>query len=147
MNYAIAREWDYAKARTLRTPWGQADSVREYPNGIRWVGTPSHGGFWVPAKVLAAIPEMHQLYALKWSGSRQWYEEDCAWACVALAFPEFFTVEDLSAARDTVRRWISPPPDAPPDVDTTPLEADEPFLTCGEADCTLTRNTLPDVTE
>lgn len=117
----------------MRTPWGESDSVVELSNGIRRVGTPSHGGYWVPAKLVQQIPQRFQDYARKWSGSPQWYEEDCAWACVAVTFPEFFTADDLTAARETIARWI--------DKEAPQLQ------TCGEADVTLTRNPLPDFTE
>lgn len=35
-------------------------------------------------------------------GSENWYEEDCAWACVALAFPDRFPAEAQEHARNTL---------------------------------------------
>lgn len=93
----------------MRTPWGVADSVVELTNGIRRVSTPSHGGYWVPAKLLPQIPTEYRAYASKWSGSDQWYEEDCAWACVAVTFPDVFdwsAGETLQHAKDTVARYV-----------------------------------------
>jgi hypothetical protein len=93
----------------IRTPWGASDSVVELANGIRRVSTPSHGGYWVPAKLLPQIPAAYRAYASKWSGSEQWYEEDCAWACVAVTFPDVFdwsAGETLQHAKDTVARWV-----------------------------------------
>lgn len=119
----------------MRTPWGNSDSVVELSNGIRRVSTPSHGGYWVPAKLLPLIPARFQAYAVKWSGSPQWYEEDCAWACVAVTFPDVFdwsAGETLAHAQETVARYI----------DKAPAPQLQP---CGSADFPLTRNTLPDV--
>ncbi len=97
---------------TMRTPWGQADSVVTLANGIRHVSTPSHGGYWVPAKLLPLIPPAYRAYAAKWSGSEQWYEEDCAWACVAVTFPDAFdwsAGETLDHAYQTIFRYIVDP--------------------------------------
>ena len=92
----------------MRTPWGDADTV-EYigTQGIKRINTPSHGGYYVPRKLLGRIPEAHQLYALKWSGSRQWYEEDCAWPAVVLAFPELFTAEHVAEARESAAHYLN----------------------------------------
>jgi hypothetical protein len=34
-----------------------------------------------------------------------WYEEDCEWAKVALAFPKRFTSKNLEHAKDTIRHY------------------------------------------
>ncbi len=72
------------------TPWGQADQIEQIGEGIYFASTPSHGGYFVPSSLLPAIPEQRQQRALYWSQSRNWYEEDCEWASVALAFPHLF---------------------------------------------------------
>jgi uncharacterized protein DUF7007 len=102
----------------MRTPWGESDSVVQFDNGIRGVSTPSHGGYWVPAKLLSRIPQRFQDYAARWSNSPQWYEEDCAWACVAVTFPDLacngarqFSAADLQQARETIARYIDKPAD------------------------------------
>ena len=96
----------------MRTPWGESDSVVTLSNGIRRVGTPSHGGYWVPAKLLPLIPERFKAYAVKWSGSPQWYEEDCAWACLAVVFPDVILTEHetLAHAQDVVSRYVDNKP-------------------------------------
>lgn len=97
----------------MRTPWGEADNVVTLRNGIRRVDTPSHGGYWVPAKLLPLIPERFKAYATKWSGSPQWYEEDCAWACVAVTFPDAFDWghgETLEHAQSVIARYIDNKP-------------------------------------
>jgi hypothetical protein len=80
------------------TPWGRADAIEEIGAGIYFASTPSHGGYFVPTCLLDAIPAAHQARALKWSGSRNWYEEDCEWASVAIAFPHLFDARALEAA-------------------------------------------------
>ena len=90
----------------LCTPWGTSDTRTPIGSGIVRVETPSHGGYYVPRAVLDRIPATHQAYAARWSGSPQWYEEDCAWACVAVAFPEHFPADALSNARETIAHYI-----------------------------------------
>ena len=34
-----------------------------------------------------------------------WFEEDCAWAAVALAFPELFEAEQVKAAHSTTKNY------------------------------------------
>lgn len=80
------------------TPWGQADQIEQIGDGIYFASTPSHGGYFVPSNLLPAIPEQRQQRALYWSGSRNWFEEDCEWASVALAFPALFDQRALQAA-------------------------------------------------
>lgn len=90
----------------MRTPWGKADEVITVGevdgHAIKRVDTPSHGGYHVPSALLKYIPEAHQARALYWSGSRNWYEEDCEWASVCAAFPQFFPAEAHEHARETI---------------------------------------------
>jgi hypothetical protein len=93
-----------------RTPWGAADFVEEISDGtvtVISVKTPSHGGYFVPKQHLKAIPAAHQAYAAKWSGSPQWYEEDCAWAAVVIAFPQLFDATHVRAAQESAARYLS----------------------------------------
>jgi hypothetical protein len=86
-----------------RTPWGDAQQRTPLGDkGIVSVSTASHGGIFVPDELLSSIPEKHKAWAASWSGSRNWYEEDCCWACVAVAFPDLFKVEEVIAARRTL---------------------------------------------
>lgn len=87
-----------------RTPWGNRDCdatlagvVEGLP--IYFASTPSHGGYHVPTPLLRYIPEERQLRALKWSQSRNWYEEDCEWASVCAAFPQIFPPESQAQAK------------------------------------------------
>jgi hypothetical protein len=86
-----------------QTPWGRADQIERIGEGIYFASTPSHGGYYVPAGMLHAIPAAHQARALKWSGSRNWYEEDCEWASVAVAFPHLFNQDQREAAANTIK--------------------------------------------
>jgi hypothetical protein len=70
-----------------QTPWGRAQHVtRVEPGrpGIQFVSTAGHGGFFLDEprhlEVLSLFPE-----AAKTNGP--WYEEDCDWCLVILAFP------------------------------------------------------------
>jgi hypothetical protein len=91
-----------------RTPWGIADEVvvinpaASPHDRIYRVDTPSHGGYYVPYSMLSRIPKEHQKRAAKWSGSRYWYEEDCEWASVCVAYPEFFPADALEYAKAAI---------------------------------------------
>ena len=92
----------------MKTPWGKSDRVEWNKQGdvaIAYVTTPSHGGWYIPLEHLHRLSEKAKAYALTWSGSEQWYEEDCAWAYVAEAFPEMFTPEERFNAEKTLN-WI-----------------------------------------
>lgn len=88
---------------SMSTPWGRSDHQRRYGKAPRYVvfyGTPSHGGFLVASDMLAKMPA--GLAAVKtFAGSDvygRWYEEDCDWAIVALAFPDLFSEPEVLAA-------------------------------------------------
>ena len=73
------------------TPWGRAQHVNSLgKEGIVVASTAGHGGIYVPNELLNRIPEKQRRWAKKWSGSENWYEEDCCWSAVALAFLELF---------------------------------------------------------
>ena len=86
------------------TPWGPAQSItlvgrvsRIGEEGqmdardrtIFFVSTASHGGYYVPKGIVSRIPAHRQAAAARYAPPL-WYEEDCEWASVALAFPEYF---------------------------------------------------------
>jgi len=82
----------------MRTPWGTSDSVREIAPGIKFYGTPSHGGIKLDKKLNAQVPE----YMRAEDG---WYEEDLDWALVALVFPDAFPEKERKAAEHTIKNW------------------------------------------
>jgi len=86
----------------ITSPWGAVQTATEYDGGICFVSTPGHGGFFVPDELLAGIPEKEQQYAEHWSGSKNWYEEDCA------ALSVMFWLNDKLRARhplDTIKGY------------------------------------------
>lgn len=80
------------------TPWGMSDHVTRYARGINFYDTPSHGGYKVSAKLNASMPEPLR-------NADGWYEEDCEWCKVVLAFPQYFPFKDW-AAEKTLRNWF-----------------------------------------
>lgn len=88
-------------------PWDYIQHVHEHAPGIVSVDTPGHGGIWVADCLLPFLSTEAKNYATRWSGSPQWYEEDCAWAYVALAFPQHFTdaqIESANKMMEFIRR-------------------------------------------
>lgn len=80
----------------MDTPWGNASEVRPVgEDGLLWVSTASHGGYYVPDRLLAKISAEGRDYACRSSESANWYEEDAAWAYVALAFPNLFSKQAM----------------------------------------------------
>jgi hypothetical protein len=88
-----------------QSPWGITQGKpHELAIGVVSVTTAGHGGIWLePGK--AAL--MEALFAPSgfrpFAGSWSWYEEDCDWAAVAVAFPYAFGDEHLYAAVQTIR--------------------------------------------
>jgi len=70
------------------TPWGAAQDTKQVARGITRIDTASHGGYHLNAERLAAMPE--QLRRITPFAGAGWYEEDCDWAIVAIAFPQHF---------------------------------------------------------
>ena len=107
---ALAIDW---------TPWGA-------PTGLTYVFEPDapdyskplllivetadHGGMVPRETILERIPARHKEYAIRWKGMGLngviWFEEDCAWAAVALAAPELFDDESLLLAKAIAERFI-----------------------------------------
>jgi hypothetical protein len=84
----------------METPWGPTQHVSPLgAEGILEVSTPGHGGIFVPDHLLPRIPAGQRAWAKKWARSENWYEEDCCWACVAVAWPELFDADNLAVAR------------------------------------------------
>jgi len=85
------------------TPWGFADDVTQIAPGITCYNTPSHGGYLLSAERRAEMPEA--LRKIPTFAGGNWYEEDCDWAIVALAFPQYFPPNAAEAARSTME-WM-----------------------------------------
>lgn len=81
------------------TPWGPSQSQHTVAPGITHHETSSHGGMHVSDELVALIPAAWRAYAAKWSGSVAWYEEDVAWAAVAITFAHLFEPKVVEYAR------------------------------------------------
>ncbi|MUZ74530.1 hypothetical protein GOZ90_17735 [Agrobacterium vitis] len=94
------RELHALARRTVRmncsTPWGPSQGATVYADGIVCHTTAGHGGFRLSATRNAKVHSMLRVE----SG---FYEEDAAWAIVALTFPNLFTTYERKAADRTVR--------------------------------------------
>ena len=90
-------------SRTVLTPWGVADSITEIAPGIVSYSTPSHGGYWLSPERVAEMPKPLREFK-PWAGPG-WFEEDCDWSVVALAFPQYFPEDAVRAANATFSRY------------------------------------------
>jgi hypothetical protein len=97
------------------TPWGVSQGATVYSDGVVVHSTAGHGGFHLDA---AHNTKVHP--ALR--GPDGWYEEDCAWAAVAQAFPELFTEYERRCADRTIQDWY---PDAWEAIHGRPLRPGE----------------------
>ena len=78
--------FDYSKAP--KTPWGPADYVKEILRGVRWVGTPGHGGLMISEGVARKnLSPLARSMGDKYGGYIC-YEEDVAWAIPVYEWPE-----------------------------------------------------------
>ena len=90
----------------MYTPWGLADYEKPMgESGIIAVSTSSHGGYYVPPELYNAMPEPLRFNPY---GGGTWFEEDCEWALVALAYPQHFEARDLHYAVLTMLAYADP---------------------------------------
>ena len=94
---------DRAPAVGSWTPWGKADHVTVIAEGLVSVSTPSHGGYWLSQWRHTQMPPA--LGAVPTFAGGRWYEEDCDWALVCVAFPECFPADALAQAEGSLARW------------------------------------------
>lgn len=78
------------------TPWGPSQGATVYAEGIVSHTTAGHGGFKLCNECNVKIHPM-----LRCAGG--WYEEDTAWAAIALAYPNLFTGYERKCADRTIR--------------------------------------------
>ncbi len=97
-------EYTRIKDAPVDTPWGKPDTRTEIAPGIVAYTTPSHGGIWLDKWRVAEMPA--ELSSRTFTKSPHWYEEDCDWAMVATAFPQFFTEEQQGMAKRTMA-WLN----------------------------------------
>jgi hypothetical protein len=77
----LGRVEQYSRAHT---PWGASQGATVYAEGVTAHSTAGHGGFKLSAERNRKVHPM-----LRANGG--WYEEDAAWAIVAITFPHLFT--------------------------------------------------------
>lgn len=81
------------------TPWGASQLASIYAEGIVAHMTAGHGGFRLSAERNAEVMPPLRI-------DSGWYEEDDAWAIVALTFPDLFTGYERKLADRTIRdKW------------------------------------------
>ena len=78
------------------TPWGLSQTGTIHADGIVEHSTAAHGGFHLSVDWNAQVHPM-----LRSDGG--WYEEDSAWAIVAITFPDLFTGYERRCAERTMK--------------------------------------------
>ena len=84
------------------TPWGGVQQQKQLFPGCWTVSTAGHGGFYVTRAVFEQMPEALRE---KTCAGPQWFEEDCDWALVVVAFPQYFTPYEVYNAVRSVMEW------------------------------------------
>ena len=91
------------------SPWGAIQSREQVADGIESISTASHGGYWLSrerrASFVARFPDFTPFAGLPW------FEEDCDWAAVVLAFPIAFNGEAHDQAKQLVCSMAAWQPD------------------------------------
>ncbi|MGV1963608.1 DUF7007 domain-containing protein [Agrobacterium sp. 22-222-1] len=78
------------------TPWGPSQGATLHAEDVVFHSTAGHGGFRISAARNAKVHPM-----LRVTGG--WYEEDEAWAIVAITFPHLFTAFEQRCAERTIK--------------------------------------------
>jgi hypothetical protein len=92
----------------IDTPWGIPQTTTEIAPGIFAYTTASHGGYWLSSERVMTMPKCLREFVPfggPQSGPGRWFEEDCDWSVVALAFPQFFPDDAISAALKTLEQY------------------------------------------
>lgn len=79
-----------------QTPWGVSQTSTIYAEGVESHSTAGHGGFKLSVERNARV---HPLLRVK----DGWYEEDCAWAIVAITFSDLFTGFERRCAERSIK--------------------------------------------
>lgn len=90
---ALGRREAHSRAQT---PWGTSQGVVIYAEGVVCHSTAGHGGFHLSAERNRMVHPM-----LRVPGG--YYEEDEAWASVAITFPDLFTSFERRCAERTLK--------------------------------------------
>jgi hypothetical protein len=103
----------YPEGRGPVTPWGNADSRETLAEGVDFYSTPSHGGFYVSRGNEAVLDTALRRHGITAGEARMgyaagWYEEDCSYLAVVVAFPYLFPEHDPEEALASLRYWLAP---------------------------------------
>lgn len=102
----------------VHTPWGTSQRTTLYAQGVDCHSTAGHGGFKLSAE---RNRKVHPLLRSK----DGFYEEDSAWAIVAITFPHLFTGFERRCAERSIKDWW---PDAWETISGTTLTHGESHL-------------------
>jgi len=82
-----------------QTPWGRAQQITTWADGIQFISTASHGGFYLSPTRYWELVDRKGTPKLFVGNSEQlggyWFEEDCDARQVAEAFPEIMNGKPL----------------------------------------------------
>lgn len=101
------------------SPWGVVEFSDSKADGLAFVSTSSHGGFVVSAERSRLMPEAlrkvrtfvergaldRTVGRLPWASGTRFYEEDCDYSLVVLAFPELFDRAVIRGAIGAALHW------------------------------------------
>ena len=85
-------------------PWGKAQHVTPLGDDVEHITTAGHGGFYVSDAAYATMPAKYKACSFT---NDQFFEEDCSWCGVALAFPELFEPHHIEAAQRLFDNYYS----------------------------------------
>jgi hypothetical protein len=92
------------------SPWDKIDHLTKIADGVIFVSTPGHGGFWISServqeikKHIPALMLPSNCYPVHHAqrgsfDTNQWFEEDSEAYRVVLGLPHLFKVEQVDAA-------------------------------------------------
>jgi hypothetical protein len=90
----------------MNTPWGVSQGKpATIADGITFYHTARHGGFHLSPERLAAMPAALRAARTDYGPDYPWFEEDCDYSLVVMAFPEYFTPEERDTAVRSARVW------------------------------------------
>ena len=90
-----------------RSPWGRIQNVSRVADGISWISTAGHGGFRLSKTRYESMPA--NLRACSFTGN-QFFEEDCSWCAVVMAFPQYFNADQSLSAAMTFDKYYAKTP-------------------------------------
>lgn len=87
------------------TPWGPAQSIDRIADGLLFVSTAGHGGFWVGEELRSKMPKSLLMTTSFYETGSPWFEEDCEAVRVMLAFPEHFPKHDPKELLESIGQF------------------------------------------